>query len=419
MLKFIKFFQGYLYVVIYGYSPERFLNLCSNQNIVLWELMPTDDGYSFCISLKAFRRLKPLLKKTGTRIRIQKRCGLPFLLFRYRKHRFFLFGIFCALAVLIAMSQFIWKVEITGNSFYSNQVLTEFLDESGVGYGVLKQKIDCSDIQTMLRKQFDDITWVSARISGTRLYLIIQERIGQTTDTVADEEAPADLVSDCDGTVVSITTRRGTPQVAQGDKVKKGDLLVLGTVDIMDDNGEKSGSHYCRADADVKIRTKLPYKNTFSRTYEKMEETGKKRYQCTLKFHNYQFQLGRKAPGSDGWDKATDFYPIKVGEDFYLPAELYITRFEQYQKRRYTYTEEEIKKKAEEELTRYCKKLEENGIQILANSVMIDKNKTDISVKGKLDAVIKADKFQDITPEKMQEGIEKDGIDAADDGHSD
>ena len=238
MLNFIKFFQGYLFVSIQGYSPERFLNLCSSHNIVLWELSPIADGYTLYLSLKAFRRLTPLLKKTGTRIRIIKRCGLPFLLFRYRKHRFFVVGITCACLILAVMSRFIWKVEISGNSYYSSQVLTEYLRDSGIGYGVPKKKTDCAAIQAMLRKQFDDITWVSARISGTRLYLVIQERVQGTEGTaVIEDDTPADLVADYSGTVESVVVRKGTPAVSKGDQVEKGDILVYGHVDITDDAG--------------------------------------------------------------------------------------------------------------------------------------------------------------------------------------
>ena len=419
MLRFIKFFQGYLYVVIRGYSPERFLNLCSNHNIVIWELTPVQEGYSFCISLKAFRQLKPLLRKTGTRIRIQKRHGLPFLLFRYRKHRFFLFGIGCAFAILVMMSQFIWKVEITGNSYYSSQVLTEFLEESGVGYGVAKRKVDCAQIQTMLRHRFDDITWVSARISGTRLYLVVQERVGGTADTAVRSETPANLIAEYKGTVVSIAVRNGTPFVEKGDQVKKGDMLVSGQVDIMNDSGEVAKSNFCHADADVFIQTKLSYKNKFPVSYEKTEETGKKRYLFSLICGKYCLSAGMFPAGDENWDHMTTLYPVKAGEDFYLPFQVAFTRSDACETVRYTYTKEEIEEKAKKEFDRYCKKLQENGIQILSNSVIIDKNTTEVSVKGKLDVVIKADKFSEIHPEEIQEGTDADGIDTADDGHSD
>ena len=166
VLKVMKFFRGYLFVRLTGYSPERFFNLCGNADIVLWKIEPAEDGYTFFVSLPAFRKLKPMLRKSGTRVTILKRVGVPFLLYRYRHHRFFFVGLGSLFAILFLMTQFIWAVEISGNSSYSGQVLRDFLAESGIGYGSWKRSIDCEKTETLLRREFDDITWVSARISG-------------------------------------------------------------------------------------------------------------------------------------------------------------------------------------------------------------------------------------------------------------
>ena len=87
------------------------------------------------------------------------------------------------------MTQFIWAVEISGNSSYSGQVLRDFLAESGIGYGSWKRSIDCEKTETLLRREFDDITWVSARISGTRLYVDIQERLKEQNSPESADEA--------------------------------------------------------------------------------------------------------------------------------------------------------------------------------------------------------------------------------------
>ena len=73
VLKVMKFFRGYLFVRLTGYSPERFFNLCGNADIVLWKIEPAEDGYTFFVSLPAFRKLKPMLQKSGTRVTILKR----------------------------------------------------------------------------------------------------------------------------------------------------------------------------------------------------------------------------------------------------------------------------------------------------------------------------------------------------------
>ena len=70
MIQFLKYIRGYLRIRIWGFSPERFMNLCSNKGILLWDIVREGDIYYMCIHLKSFRELKPILKKTGTRVAI-------------------------------------------------------------------------------------------------------------------------------------------------------------------------------------------------------------------------------------------------------------------------------------------------------------------------------------------------------------
>ena len=59
--------KGYLKIRIIGYSPERFLNLCKNKEIRIWDLEAKGNDYEMLISVKDFLKLKPLLKKTQTK----------------------------------------------------------------------------------------------------------------------------------------------------------------------------------------------------------------------------------------------------------------------------------------------------------------------------------------------------------------
>ncbi|HEX3078467.1 MAG TPA: sporulation protein YqfD, partial [Lachnospiraceae bacterium] len=67
LIKLIKWFRGYLLVTIKGYSPERFINLCSAKNILIWNLMQTKEGYEFNISVQGFKQLRQVVRKTKTR----------------------------------------------------------------------------------------------------------------------------------------------------------------------------------------------------------------------------------------------------------------------------------------------------------------------------------------------------------------
>ena len=89
-----------------------------------------------------------------------------------------------------------------------------------------KKKINCSEVAAAVRKNFPEITWVSARIEGTRLILNIQEGIiPQKTNS---NTSPCNLLADKDGVITDMIVRRGIPVKKPGDSCKKGELLVSG-----------------------------------------------------------------------------------------------------------------------------------------------------------------------------------------------
>ena len=67
MIVFLKYLRGYLRIRVWGFSPERFMNLCSNKGILLWNITRQGDAYEMCIDIKGFRQLRPIVRKTGTR----------------------------------------------------------------------------------------------------------------------------------------------------------------------------------------------------------------------------------------------------------------------------------------------------------------------------------------------------------------
>ena len=109
----LKFLKGYVVVHLSGYSPERFLNLCCHHKIVLWGLRSTGTEYEMCMSIAAFRKVRPLVRKTQTKVVILERHGLPFLLWKYRRRKLFAAGAFFCIVLLYVMSLFIWNIHFT------------------------------------------------------------------------------------------------------------------------------------------------------------------------------------------------------------------------------------------------------------------------------------------------------------------
>ena len=99
----IWYLKGYVRIRITGYSPERFLNACRYKNIYIWDLKRVCGSYEMNLTIDGFRRLKEIVRKTGTKVCIIRRSGLPFLLHRYRKRHILLSGfLICAGLILLA-----------------------------------------------------------------------------------------------------------------------------------------------------------------------------------------------------------------------------------------------------------------------------------------------------------------------------
>ena len=136
----LKYLQGYVKVKLYGYAPERFLNLCSNRNILIWNLEYEDGNYIFCISIKGLKSLKPILKKTRTTFVILERYGMPFYLHRYRKRKLFAVGILVCSLLLYTMSLFVWKIQVEGNLHRTDEGIIKFLEEHQIYHGIQKAR---------------------------------------------------------------------------------------------------------------------------------------------------------------------------------------------------------------------------------------------------------------------------------------
>lgn len=147
MLQFIQYLKGYVCIRVWGYSPERFMNLCSNHDILLWDIKNQGEYYTMCITVSGFRKLKGIVKKTGTKVAIQERCGLPFFIPRMKKRKIFLIGLLGSLVFWMWMSTFIWAVDISGNYSISEDIFMDFLRNHNVYVGMKRSKVDIEELE--------------------------------------------------------------------------------------------------------------------------------------------------------------------------------------------------------------------------------------------------------------------------------
>ena len=385
---FIRWLQGYIRLCVAGYSPERFLNMCCFHNLFIWGLEPTEKGYEMYMSISDFRKLKPIIRKTHTKVTLEGRYGFPFFLARYRKRKLFFAGLFLCAVLLRAYSLFIWDIHFEGNERYPDTTLAEFLESEGVAPAMLRSRVDCPGIVKAIRKEYNDIVWVSASIDGSRLKIQVKENEDtfpeKDASVVPDggEEKPVDLVASADGVVTKIVTRSGVPQVHVGDTVKKGDILVLGRVEVVNDSQEVVSYQYHRSDADVFADTQMEYTDTLPLTYQEKVYDGKKKYQPFIRLADWTVSVGSIKNKYEHSERVTEETQIRLGENFYLPLFYGMKSVKSYSLVERTYSEEEARRLLSLDFKRFCEDLEEKGVQIRENNVKIHLYEDSASASG-------------------------------------
>ena len=152
MVGLINWLKGYLRIRVSGLSVERFINLCGYKNILLWDVCRLENGYEMFISLAAFRELRPIVRKTRTKVVILQRYGLPFLLPGLKKRIAFSMCFLLAVVFLYGSSLFLWDIEYEGNYRLTDEVIGDFLKSKDVDIGMYTGNLDIEMLEKEIRK---------------------------------------------------------------------------------------------------------------------------------------------------------------------------------------------------------------------------------------------------------------------------
>ena len=355
--------QNYIKILLNGDSPERFINLCRNKNIYIWGLDKTDNGHECYLYAKDFRKIKQIVKKSRIKVRILERHGIYFVYHQYRKRKVFLFSFCIGLLLLFYMTRFVWSIDIQGNYTITDDVMYDYLKTIGIEYGMLQKEISCEEICTSLRRDFLDVIWVSAALEGTTLSITVREN---TDRMERDEmmEKQGDVLANEAGEIVSIITRQGIPMVKKGDCVQRGDVLVSGTIPVVNDAGEQIREEFVKADADIILKRRIEFQAIcrdahFVKVYMKTIKP-----KLILYIGSYRIEIGLHKPVKNQEVTA-------VQKDVYEPIGFRIEKQREYVWKEQSYEESEQINVLEEAYKNFQKDLKESGADIIEEEVLI------------------------------------------------
>ncbi|RXE59908.1 sporulation protein YqfD [Acetivibrio mesophilus] len=318
-----NYIRGYVIIFIEGYFLEKFVNICTRRQILLWDIKRNKNSkMTLKISIQGFKRLRPIAKKTGCRVKILNKRGLPFLLNRYRRRKTFLLGAAVFIVLFYIMTSFVWSIEVIGNEKIETDIILKSLTQQGVKPGVFKYKINPEEIANTIILDIDGLSYVNVLLKGTKIKVEVAEGVKRPPIIPLNE--PCDIVAKKDGVIKSIVVKAGQAQVKEGETVRKGQLLVSGSIPI---KGAEDSPRKVHAMGEVLARTWYEGEHPVELKVVEKVRTGRKKDNLTLVLFSKEIELFHKEASFSDFEKVEIKKSLSIGEELVLPFGLTIERY--------------------------------------------------------------------------------------------
>lgn len=247
MLRLLRYFAGYVLIKICGDDSEQFLNRIINHGIKIWNLHYKNGCIYGCVASESFIKLFTVRHKLNCKIKIVKKHGL-FIKYKNYSKRFGLFaGAITFMAILLVLNNYVWVINIEGNSVIKTQEIIDICDTFGIKEGITKRKVKNKYDAQKLMLAHKEIAWCSFNLEGCVLNINISEIAFCDNDT---RKNPSNIKAKTAGKIKKIDAVAGDVLVKIGDYVAENDLLVSGVIQ------NNSGTHLVYADATIIAETK-------------------------------------------------------------------------------------------------------------------------------------------------------------------
>lgn len=321
----LRLILGYVRIEVEGYYIERFINICQNKKILIWNLK-REKGVQlfFNIGISDFKKLKEISRKTNCKIKIKRKKGIPFILHRYKKRKIFAIFLIIIAFLVYTSSKYVWNIDIKVEENSKIENVKEDLESLGLKRGILKSKIDTDKIINELRLKRNDISWIGIDLKGTNAIVKIV-KVHEKPELINNSDY-CNIVAAKDGIITEIVAQNGTALVKPGDEVHKGDVLIAGYME-----GKYTDKRYVHSLGEVKAKILYKQSKKIPLNQELLKETGEVEKKYQIKFNNFQINFYKTLSKFKIYDTIYSEKKMKIFSNFYLPISLIeITNKEQF-----------------------------------------------------------------------------------------
>lgn len=309
----LKYLFGYVKITVEGYYIERFINICTTNKILIWNLKREKGIRLYLnIGIQDFYRAIKVAKRLKCKVKIEKKRGIPFIINKYKKRKVFIASLVIIIITLYASSNYIWNIEIQVEDNLQVENILEDIKEAGLKTGIRKSRINTEEIINQIRLKRNDISWIGIELKGTNA--IVKLVKATEAPEIIDEKEITNIVAKKSGTITKIIAQNGIAQVNVGDEVQEGQILIQGIME-----GKYTGTRYVHSLGEVNAVVEYIKTEKISYKEEQIVKTGNKEKKYQIKINNFQINFYKTLSNFKIYDTIEENKKFKIFSNLYLP----------------------------------------------------------------------------------------------------
>ncbi len=313
---------GYVMIKIRGLSLERLMNLAIKSKIKLFDC--TRSNYTTLearVNYASYKKARRLLEENHCEIIEEQKKGIPCFAATLWRRKYFILGAITCVALVYALTSFIWVVEIQPRGEIDVSALQKRIAAIGIKPGLFKGDLDTEDIENSIMMSDSSLGWVGITVNGVVLRLEAVE--APKPPVMMDYSIPTHIIASKDAYITKLTVYNGWVVVKEGKTVKKGDLLVSGI--NQNANGEIRYAH-----ANARITGKVWYTGRAGApvTQTVQKRTGRMQSRRYLRVGGWKIFLDEGAPSFSTYQTETKrdslaglYIPVSMVTETYYEIE--------------------------------------------------------------------------------------------------
>ncbi|MBO8168828.1 MAG: sporulation protein YqfD [Thermoanaerobacteraceae bacterium] len=346
--KLWAYFWGYVVILVEGRWLERFLNLALTRNILFWDVAYKGKNRLLMkVTVNGFIPLRHVARKTGSRMRIQSKHGLPFLWMKVKKRKMLAAGLIFFVVAIYFFSSFVWFVELVPKEelkYLTEERIMEEICALGLRPGVPRWNVDLRTMEKELAVRLPELSWVGITLQGTKAQVEVVEKTLPPDDK--DEKTPAHVVAAKDGIIDEILVIAGEGRVEEGDAVTAGQVLISGIIyprqaeDTDQDRQQEQETRlqqprYVHAEGVVKARVWYQAVGEADIVERGRRRTGARVHRISIKLGNKEIIIrGPKNSPYEYYEVVRQVKNLPQWRNFRLPVEVITSTYHEVEKYR-------------------------------------------------------------------------------------